>query len=227
MVLSLHEPIALVVWLAQGTVAHPDSALHVPISATTGVLGTLTNLANALVSLALIILVVAMVPAAVGLRKAAKKASALIDRLSGEVSPLVQHATSITDNVDFITSSIREDVRELSRTVRHVTDRVTNGLEVSEQRVAELGALLRLAQDELEDAVVSTAATLRGMRAGVTSLRSEPPAPRTRREQEEALENEEESDHDYRVETRSPKRGAGGAEERPQIRRRPSVDEGR
>lgn len=210
--------------LAHATPA--DTVLPVPPYAATGILGMLTGLANALVSLALIILVAALVPAAIGLRRATKKASALIDRLSGELSPLVQHATSISDNVDYITSAIREDVRELSRTVRHVTERVTTGIEASEQRLAELGALAQLAQDELEQAVVSTAATLRGVQAGVDALRGAPMSARERDEEDEdedALENAEESEYDDRVETRRPARDARAA--RPQIRHRPAVDQ--
>ena len=222
MVSSLQESFALVALLGQGAAAVRDSAVHVPLSSTTGVLGALTNLANALVSLALIILVVAMVPAAVALRKASKKAGVLIDRLSIELTPLVERANRISDSVDYITNSIRDDVRVLSRTVRHVTDRVTNGLEASEQHAAELGALLRLAQEELEQAVVSTASTLHGVRAGVTALRGDLLSTLARRDHTGALENEDEaSEHDHRAETRHPARRARG----PQIRHHPVEEE--
>jgi len=69
-----------------------------------------------------------------------------------------------------VTTSVRADVQELRRTLHDANNGVRNAIDASERRLQELGALLRLAQNEAEHAFVSTASTLRGVQAGAASF---------------------------------------------------------
>jgi uncharacterized protein YoxC len=228
MVLSLREPIAVAAWLVQaaGASALPDTIVTKQVALSTGPLGTMTAIANVVVAIAVIVLVAILVPAALSFRRATDKASALLDRLGRELSPLVGRANRISDNVDSISGTVRADVEEVSRTVRYVTERARLGVEGVEQRVGELNTLLTIAQNELEHAVVSTAATLEGVQAGVSALGGAP-TPRTRRARrhrdarDQDRDHDEELEHDHRDETRNAERVAP----RPKVRRSPAPQE--
>src|SRR6185312_8196468 len=222
MVLSLREPIAVAAWLVQaaGANALPDTIVTKQVAFSTGPLGTMTAIANVVVAIAVIVLVAILVPAALSFRRATDKASALLDRLGRELSPLVGRANRISDNVDSISGTVRADVEELSRTVRYVAERTRLGVEGVEQRVGELNTLISIAQNELEDAVVSTAATLHGVQAGVAALGGASPS-RARRDRHDrdARDHDEELKHDHRNEARTPERVA---RPRPKVRRAPA-----
>ena len=225
MVLSLHDPIAVATWLAQAVGAHtlPDTIVTKQVALSPGPLATVAALANVLMAVAVIVFVAILVPIAMSVRRATDKASRLIDKLSGELSPFAIRANRISDNVDSITSTVRANVEELSGTVRYVAERTRLGVEGVEQRVGELNALISIAQNELEHAVVSTAATLHGVQAGVAAL-GEASSSRTRRARHEsdAGDHDEELDHDHRNEARNPERVA---RPRPKVRHTPAPDE--
>jgi len=225
MVLSLRQPIAVAAWLVQaaGASALPDTIVTKQV---TGFLGTVTDIATIVIAIAVIILVAILIPAGLSARRATEQASALMDRLGRELSPLVGRANRISDTVDSITGTVRADVEEVSRTVRYVTERARLGVEGVEQRVGELNTLLTIAQNELEQAVVSTAATLQGVQAGVSALGGAPSsrASRARRERDaydDDRDHDEELEHDHRDETRNAERVAP----RPKIRRAPAPQE--
>jgi len=225
MVLSLREPIAVAAWLVQaaGASALPDTIVTKQVALSRGFLGTVTDIATIVIAIAVIILVAVLIPAALSARRATEKASALMDRMARELSPLVGRANRISDNVDSITGTVRADVEEVSRTVRYVTERARLGVEGVEQRVGELNTLLTIAQNELEQAVVSTAATLQGVQAGVSALGGAPSsrargARRERDAYDDDRDHDEELEHDHRDEARNAERVAP----RPKIRRTPA-----
>jgi uncharacterized protein YoxC len=218
----LHEPITVAAWLTQAAGSLPDTVVTKQVLLSTGPLGTITALANVLVSIAVVLLVAILVPAALSLRRATDKASRLIDKLSGELTPFATRANRISDNVDSITGTVRAEVEELGRTVRYVAERTRLGVEGVEQRVGELNALITVAQNELEQAVVSTAATLHGVQAGVVALGGSSPRTRRARHTRDALDHDEEMDHDHRDEARNPGRDA---RPRPKVRHAQAPDE--
>ena len=136
-----------------------------------GLLEVLAIIAIAIVALLLIALLVMLIPAVRAFRKASEKMEAVIDRISGEVDPIIGHAKSIADNADYISTAVRANVDDVSLTVRRANDRLNEALDASERRVRELGALLRVFQDEVEHTFVSGTSALRGMRAGAGALR--------------------------------------------------------
>jgi len=98
-------------------------------------------------------------------------------------------------------------------------ERLTTAVKGAERRLNELEALMRVVQREAEDAFVSTASTLRGVRAGATTLRDQVEngvlADVGRLEDDDAFEESEETHGDY-SETESE------WHERPRVRPRPN-----
>jgi hypothetical protein len=143
----------------------------------------------------------------------------LIDRFYGDIGPLVRNANAIADNVNYITTAIRVDVQQFNQTVTLANERLTLAVKTAERRLNELDALMRVVQREAEEAFVSTASTLRGVRAGATTFRdqvengalADVDAP----EDDDAFEDSEET-HGDDSETESE------WHERPRVRPRPS-----
>lgn len=160
-------------WLMQAAATLPDTIVTKPLVAGSGWFTIVAQIAGGLVSILLLVLVAALVPVALQLRKAIARVTKLVDKLEGDVAPLVRHASSIADDVHYVTTAVRADVAQVSQTVHSVNERVTAGLTASERRLRELGDLLRLVQEEVEEAVVSAAAAVRGVRAGARTFREE------------------------------------------------------
>ena len=197
----------------------PDTVVLQRVVTGPGWLGTVTSVA--IVIIALLLLALAAVLLAVSLRmlrevrRFTDRANRFLDRIGGDLEPVVRHAKTVAENVDYITASLRSDVHRVGRTVHLATDRVNEALAASERRFKELGALLQLAQDEMEDAIVSTAATLRGVRAGAAAFREDAEA---LLEPDDELEELEEVDDDEYDDTRR-----GGGHAHPRIRRRSTL----
>lgn len=137
-----------------------------------GLLDTIAAIASIamLVSVMLVALVVARL--LWSYRTTYKKVNSLLDRLHGDLAPLVRNANAIADNVNFVTTSIRTDVQKVSDTIDTANDRVQHALSLAEHRLNEFNALLSVVQDEAEGVFLSTASTVRGVRRGAATFRS-------------------------------------------------------
>ena len=133
----------------------------------------LTGIASGLVSLSLLVLTAALVPAAWNFRKSYKKINHLLDRVYADVNPLVKHASTIADNLDYITTSVRVDIQRVNQTIAAANQRLREAVDMTETRLQEFNALLKVVQQEAEETFVSTASVVRGVRKGFATLEDE------------------------------------------------------
>jgi uncharacterized protein YoxC len=145
----------------------PDTIYTKQVVAEPGLWEKITSVASGVMTITVIILTVALVPAAWNFRKSYKKVSDMLDKIYGDVNPLMRHASAIADNVDYITTSIRVDVQQVSQTVAAVNQRLQDALSGAEDRMKQLNALLDVVQEEAESAFVTTASTIRGVQTGI------------------------------------------------------------
>jgi uncharacterized protein YoxC len=145
----------------------PDTIYTKQVVAQPGLWEKITSVASGVMTITVIILTVALVPAAWNFRKSYKKISDMLDKVYGDVNPLMRHASAIADNVDYITTSIRVDVQQVSQTVAAVNQRLQDALAGAEDRMKQLNALLDVVQEEAESAFVTTASTIRGVQTGI------------------------------------------------------------
>ncbi|MGI8402774.1 MAG: hypothetical protein ACR2NS_14400 [Gemmatimonadaceae bacterium] len=153
--------------LQQVARALPDTIYTKQIVAEPGVWEKITSTASGVMTITVIILTAALVPAAWNFRKSYKKTSDMLDKIYGDINPLMRHASAIADNVDYISTSIRVDVQQVSQTVAAVNQRLQEALESAEDRMKQLNALLDVVQEEAESAFVTTASTIRGVQTGI------------------------------------------------------------
>ena len=145
----------------------PDTIYTKQVVAEPGLWEKITSVASGVMTITVIVLTVALVPAAWNFRKSYKKISNMLDKIYGDVNPLMRHASAIADNVDYITTSIRVDVQQVSQTVAAVNQRLQDALDGAEDRMKQLNALLDVVQEEAESAFVATASTIRGVQTGI------------------------------------------------------------
>ncbi|HVF41085.1 MAG TPA: hypothetical protein VM939_14380 [Gemmatimonadaceae bacterium] len=154
-------------WLLQAVANMPDTIITKQVEAEASWFQKVTTVASGLASVALLVLAVALVPAAWNFRKSYGKISDMLDRIYGDINPLMRHASTIADNVNYISTSVRVDIQQVSQTVAMANQKLVESVNAADERIKELNALLAVVQEEAESAFVSTASTLRGVRTGI------------------------------------------------------------
>jgi uncharacterized protein YoxC len=151
----------------------PDTIVTKQVAAEQSTFDKVLGVASGLMTISLLVLTVALVPAAWNFRKSYKKISDLLDRVYADVFPLMGHASAIADNVNYITTSVRVDIQQVNQTIAHANQRLNQAVALTEERLNEFNALLQVVQQEAEQAFVSTASTVRGVRVGAAVFRDD------------------------------------------------------
>ena len=162
-------------WLLVQAAQFPDTVLMRQVGQERGWFEKTTAVASGLMTIALLVLAVALVPAAWNFRKSYAKVSDLLDKVYGDINPLMRHASAIADNVNYITTSVRTDVQQVNATIAAANQRLQQAMALTEQRLGEFNALLEVVQAEAETMFIATASTVRGVRSGAAALHTEDP----------------------------------------------------
>lgn len=192
-----------------------DTLIMKQVVAEPGLFQQLATIASGVMSLALVVLTVALVPAAWNFRNSYRKINHLLERVYGDVNPLMRHASSIADNVDYITTAVRTDVQRVNATINSANQRLQEAVAVTEERLQAFNALLDVVQREAEDIFVSSAATVRGVRTSAAALRREMHADLAGDRELDHTDDEEEWDGSDDID------GGGAGPARPRVRPRP------
>jgi uncharacterized protein YoxC len=145
---------------------YPDTIITKQVTAEPGIFEKIASMASLLMTVALLVLAVGLVPAAWNFRKTYKKVNDLIDRIYGDVTPLVRSASIVTEDVREIVASVKGDARMVQQTVAAANTRLLKAVRQTEARIDRFNALLEVVQEEAESTFISTAATVRGVRTG-------------------------------------------------------------
>lgn len=191
--------------LLQAARALPDTIYTKEVVSEPGLWSKITGVASGIMTITVIILTVALVPAAWNFRKSYKKVSDMLDKIYGDVNPLMRHASAIADNVDYVSTAIRVDIQQVSQTVAAVNQRLQQAAGAAEERINQLNALLEVVQEEAESAFVTTASTIRGVQTGIN----------------QAFDEEDWNDGDYDED-----RADSGEKPRPRVRPRNGAGRG-
>ncbi len=114
------------------------------------------------------------------LRRLTSSLKEVTRRMEVRAGPVVDRARSVAENVEFITTAVRTDVQKLNEAVARITQRLNQASDRMEERIEEFNALVKVLQEEAEEILLDTAATVRGVRAGSRALtdpgRQRPPS---------------------------------------------------
>ena len=156
------------VFLLQAAQTLPDTIVTKQVAEDPGLLTKVTSVASVVLTFTIIALSAALIPAAWNFRKSYKKVSEMLDKVYGDVNPIMRHASTIADNVDYISTSVRVDIQQVSKTIAAANQSLLKAVQSAEARLNQLNALLEVVQEEAESAFVATASTLHGVRTGIT-----------------------------------------------------------
>src|SRR5436190_4066726 len=159
-----------VAWMLQQAATLPDTAVMKTVTAQRGWFETVTGVASGVMTLTLLGLSLFLAPAAWSFWRTFRKVRELLDKVYADVTPIAKHGHNIADNLDYITTSIRSDVQQVNATIANANRRLQQAAELTEHRLNEFNALLQVVQQEAEQAFVSTAAAVRGVRTGAATL---------------------------------------------------------
>lgn len=104
-------------------------------------------------------------------RSPLSRATAVLGDAEERLRPVLRNAERATEDVNYIVSSLRADVGEVGGSMRRLSKATDRMVGMVEERVAEIGGLLKVVQEEAEETFFSTAAVLRGLRGGRASVR--------------------------------------------------------
>ena len=135
-----------------------------------GLVEQITSIAGVVMTLTLLAIAIALVPAAWNFRKTYRKTSALLDKVQADVAPLIKHAHSIADNVDYVSTAIRADIAQIHGTLLEANRQLQDAVALTERRMHDFSALLAVVQQEAEGLFVATASTVHGVRTGASHL---------------------------------------------------------
>lgn len=158
------------VWLVQRASALPDTVFTKQIATVPSTFDRITGIASGLLTIAFFIFVAAAVPAAWNFRKSYRRVNKLLDRIYGDINPIMRHASSVADNINYITTSLRADVQQINATIAGANERLQQAVLITERRLSDFNALLRVVQEEAEQMFVSTASAVRGVRTSASAL---------------------------------------------------------
>jgi hypothetical protein len=102
----------------------------------------------------------------------ALKARAAIRRARTDLHPAIRSLTTAAGHAEAMSRTVREQVDEVSATVRATNEKVRRATDAAEARLLEVNALLGVVQAEAEEAFVKTAAAVRGVQAASRALRA-------------------------------------------------------
>jgi uncharacterized protein YoxC len=157
-------------WLLNQAPTLPDTFVMKTVAAERGWFEVVTGVASGVLTLTILGLAVVLGPAAWSFWRTYKRFHELLDKVYADITPLTRHASNIADNLDYITTSIRNDVQQVNATIASANRRLHQAVELTETRLNEFNALLQVVQQEAEQAFVSTAAAVRGVRTGAATL---------------------------------------------------------
>ena len=157
-------------WLLQRAAMLPDTVYTKAIPGAPTLFERVTGIASGVLVIAFCIFVIAAVPAAWNFRKSYKRINKLLERIYGDVNPIMRHASSAADNINYITTSIRTDIQRIHATIDGANERLQQAVSMTERRLNDISALLQVVQEEAEQMFVSTAAAVRGVRTSASAL---------------------------------------------------------
>jgi hypothetical protein len=159
-----------VAWMALQAATLPDTLVMKTVPVQRGWFEIVTGVASGVLTLTILGLAVVLGPAAWSFWRSFKKVRELLDRVYADITPLTRHASNIADNLDYITTSIRHDVSQVNATIAAANRRLQDAVDTTQERLNEFNALLHVVQQEAEQAFVSTASAVRGVRTGAAQL---------------------------------------------------------
>ncbi|WP_419166307.1 hypothetical protein [Candidatus Palauibacter sp.] len=111
-------------------------------------------------------------------REPLARVSGAVTDLNERLRPVLRNAEQASDQARQIAARLKRDVDDVSDAIGNATESTGRMVELVEERVVEVAALVAVIQEEAEATFVSTASLLRGLRRGSRKVSGEKPGGR-------------------------------------------------
>lgn len=102
----------------------------------------------------------------VTLKKALDSLKGTVDKLYTDARPLISTANNVAGDAREVVAMLRTDVERVTTAAGELSEQLLDVAAVTERRMDDINAVIDVVQGEIEETVLSTAATLRGVRVG-------------------------------------------------------------
>lgn len=157
-------------WILQGVATLPDTVYTRQV-VERGWFDQLAHVAGGLLLIVLLLLVLLVFPAVWYVRNRLRQLTVVLDGLRRDLGPVIERTRGVMENAEQISVTVRHEVERLSETVEQFDGELREIADIAGDRVRDFDALLGAVQDEAEDLFLTTASAARGIRAGVRALR--------------------------------------------------------
>jgi hypothetical protein len=173
-------------WMLQAAVATRDTVPVQIVAQHATWFQAMNGVASFLAALMLVAVGTVFIVIVYRMRQTNRRVHQLMDRVNTEVLPLVATLRGVAGHAERIANTAQHEAEEFGSEIRRVRMGIHDALSAAERRLLELDAVLRVAQDELEETFISAASTLRGLRTGAAAMRDEALGPRSRAQRRRA-----------------------------------------
>lgn len=121
-----------------------------------------------------------------------------VGKLQEQTRPILEQATNVTADAREVVAMLRTDVERVTFAAGEVSEQLLDIAASTERRMDDINAVIDVVQGELEETVLSTAATLRGVRLGGRAIVGAM-SPRRRKSKRAMTRSRDESEDDYLI----------------------------
>ncbi len=100
------------------------------------------------------------------LRRTLREIDRVADVVTSRALPLLEHSEEILEQMSRVSAVLVADVVVVDHTIIRATESIERIIELAEERVSEVNALVSVAVEEAEETFLSTAGLLRALRLG-------------------------------------------------------------
>jgi len=100
------------------------------------------------------------------LRRTMREIDRVSDVVTNRALPMLEHSEEILEQMSRISAVLVADVEVVDHTIIRAAESIERIVELTEDRVSEVNALVSVAVEEAEDTFLSTAGLLRALRLG-------------------------------------------------------------
>ncbi len=143
-----------------------------------GWLWTLEGTVAVIIAVLLIALLGAIALLIWRLSKAFERIVDAVEKFRTDILPVTEKAASIAEHLEEAASSVKDSVEGVTDTINTANEALRDAVATADARFREFDAIVRVARDEAEDAVVGAASVIRGVRGGASAFRHRRPATR-------------------------------------------------
>ena len=148
-----------------------DDVTHAPLLLIQSAPSDFERWVDVIADVATIVIALALIAVGFAAIYGALKVRRMLKGMRTDFEPAIRNVNALSETARGLAEKVRGNVEELSATVSDTNEKVRRATDAAEARLAEINALVGVAQREAEEAFLRAASTVRGVPVGTEALR--------------------------------------------------------